>query len=177
MDFDFSRNHFALFGLAEHYHLNLADLDMAFRALQSRFHPDRSASLPAAQQRLSLQIATRINEAYQTLKQPLARARYLLTLRGVDTGDDTRTALPHDFLLAQMEWRERIADAAASGSQVALENLAAELGQEIHGLENELGRWLDTQPDLEQAANTVRALRFLAKLDEDIHQRMDSLDD
>lgn len=175
MDFDFSHNHFALFRLAEHYHLNLADLDTAFRALQSRFHPDRSASLPAAQQRLSLQIATRINEAYQTLKQPLARARYLLALRGVDTGDDTRTALPHDFLLAQMEWRERIA--AASRSQAALESLATELGQEIRGLENELGRWLDTQPDLEQAANTVRALRFLVKLDEDIHQRMDSLDD
>ena len=83
--FDFQHNHFQLFGLAQSYQIDTAQLDQQYRAWQALVHPDKSAHLPDAEQRVAMQRATLVNEAYQTLRSPLRRARYLLTLHGVDT--------------------------------------------------------------------------------------------
>jgi len=174
-DFDFGRSHFALFGLPESYRLDMAALEGRYRELQSVYHPDRSASLPDAQKRQSLQIATQINQAFQTLKQPLSRARYLLQLRGVDTQEETNTAMPMDFLMAQMEWRERIADVKASRSIGDLEGLGRELAGEIKTLETELAMALDDKADLPAAASAVRKLKFLEKLDQEIGDAIEML--
>ena len=60
-----------------------------------------------------MQWATRANEAYQTLKKPLKRAAYLCELNGVDLQTESNTAMPPDFLMQQMEWREALDDAQA----------------------------------------------------------------
>ncbi|TJZ73166.1 Fe-S protein assembly co-chaperone HscB [Chitiniphilus eburneus] len=167
MTFDFSASHFALFEQPERFAIDAPALDARYRALQAQYHPDRFASGSDAEKRLALQIATRVNEAYQILKSPLARGRYLLGLFGVDTQEETNTAMPMDFLIAQMEWREQIAEARASGNVARLESLNAELRDDIAEHEAELGAALDART-LDAAAMAVRKLRFLEKLDQEI---------
>ena len=81
---NFQHNHFELFGLPQRFHLDLAQLDQAYRGIQSQVHPDRIARASDTERRVSMQSATQVNEAYRTLKNPLARARYLLSLQRVD---------------------------------------------------------------------------------------------
>ncbi|HSC81293.1 MAG TPA: Fe-S protein assembly co-chaperone HscB [Chitinolyticbacter sp.] len=167
MSFDFSRSHFDLFAQPELFQIDRAALDARYRELQAQYHPDRYASAADIEKRLALQIATRINEAYQTLKSPLARGRYLLQLSGVETQEETNTAMPMDFLMGQMEWREAIAEAKASQNVEALERLNVELRGETDALEAELGALLD-RAQYEDAAIAVRKLRFMEKLDAEI---------
>ncbi|UXY14873.1 Fe-S protein assembly co-chaperone HscB [Chitiniphilus purpureus] len=174
MTFDFSQSHFALFAQPERFALDLPALEARYRTLQGQYHPDRFASGSDAEKRLALQIATRVNEAYQVLRSPLARARYLLERAGVATQEETNTAMPVDFLMAQMQWREDIAEAKASRNVAQLEALAGALREEIGAQEALLGDQLDHNA-LEQAAVSVRKLRFLEKLDQDIGDAIEAL--
>jgi molecular chaperone HscB len=93
---DFTRNHFELLGLPAVFGIDPARLDQRYRELQGRVHPDRFAAASEAERRVAMQWATRANEAYRTLRDPLARARYLLSLKGYDTGEESNTAMPPD---------------------------------------------------------------------------------
>lgn len=173
---DFSRNHFELFGLEPAFGIDPGRVDQAFRDLQAQVHPDRFAHASDAEKRLSMQWATHVNEAYRTLKDPVARARYLLRLHGVETEEETNTAMPADFLMAQMEWREAIGEAREAGGVGELDHLAAKLRKEMHELESELARQIDVQHDYAGAAATVRKLRFFEKLKDEIHTALEALE-
>lgn len=173
--FDFTRDHFQLFGLPRAFRLDAAALESAYRALQSQYHPDRAAALPDADKRLALQAATQINEAFQTLRSPLARGRYLLALADVDTQEETNTAMPAAFLMQQMEWREAIGDAKAARNVDALEALGRELRGEAKRMEAELAAALDERADHATAALLVRKLKFMDKLDREVGDVLDIL--
>jgi len=175
-DSDLQQDYFRLFDLSPEFALNLTRLEQAYRALQMQVHPDTVAHLSATEQRLAMQYSTRVNEGYQTLRNPLRRGRYLLSLRGVDTQEETNTAMPLDFLMAQMNWREEIADARASANADALEAIEQRLRTETRLLENQLAIALDDAADNALAAELVRKLRFMEKLAEEIHSAYDALD-
>lgn len=168
MQSEFTKNHFELFGLPPAFRIETARLESAYRQLQSQVHPDRFAAATAAEKRISMQWATRANEAYETLKRPLSRARYLLALRGVDTQEETNTAMPADFLIAQMEWREAVSDARANRDLSELDRLAGELRTSERTLLIDLEKHLDGDGNLPDAASGVRKLRFVEKLSEEI---------
>src|SRR5450631_4138042 len=111
MKFDLQLDFFSLFGLPKGFKIDATSLEQSYRALQAQVHPDKFSHLSEIERRFSMQWATRVNEAYQTLRSPLNRARYLLSLHGIDTREETNTAMPVDFLIQQMEWREALADA------------------------------------------------------------------
>lgn len=173
---DFSKNHFELFGLDPAFHIDLARVEQTYRDLQAQVHPDKFSSASDTERRLSMQWATHVNEAYQTLKQPIARARYLLSLRGVETREETNTAMPADFLMAQMEWREAIGEAKDAADITELDQLHLKLRKELHGLQEKLGEQLDLANDNAGAAETVRKLRFLEKLKEEINDALEALE-
>lgn len=163
--FDFSKNHFELFGLPVGFQIDSAELASRYRELQKVVHPDRFAAADAHSQRLSLQNATRVNEAFQTLKDPMRRAHYLLNLRGIDV--DRQTLSDPAFLMQQMEWREALA--AVPSAEDPHGRLGALLDQ-ISGLLRsqvaELAVLLD-DPSGEQlgsAAEAVQKMQFLNKL-------------
>ena len=85
---DFSRDHFELLGVPVKYAVDPARLERGYRDLQSQVHPDRFASATEAERRVAMQWATRANEAFRTLKDPVERARYLLQLKGYDTEEE-----------------------------------------------------------------------------------------
>ncbi len=174
--FDFQQNFFQLFGLPEHYRLDSAQLDLQYHALQTQVHPDKFAHLPEAERRMSMQWATRTNEAYQTLRNPIKRARYLLGLHGVDTQEETNTVMPMDFLIEQMEWREAVEEAQQSSDIDQLEKLEARLQHEVGHLHTLLAVKIDDERSYTAAAEGVRKLKFLEKLAEEIASAFDRID-
>ena len=164
---------FTLFGLPQRHTLDRAELDARRRDLQARVHPDRFASEGAAAQRIAMQWAVRVNEAYLRLKDPLSRAAYLCQLRGEAVDAERNTAMPAAFLMQQMEWREAL-EAADTVDQVqALDDaVARDQGEKLAVL----SQHLDQQQDTAAAAAQVRALMFLARFRQDIDRRLDVLD-
>src|SRR5256885_9024040 len=140
-EMNLNQNHFELFGLAARFALDAAALEARYRELQREVHPDRFAAAPESERRVSMQLATRVNEAYQTLKSPLRRAVYILRLRGVDPEFETKTAMPTEFLMDQMSWRERIE--AGSEDPEALVRLRKALRGESAKIYERLGGQLD----------------------------------
>ncbi len=174
--FDAAKTHFQLFGLVPSFRLDTAKLEQSFRALQAQVHPDKSAHLADSEQRLAMQRSTLVNEAYQTLKSPIKRARYLLSLQGVDTQEETNTAMPVDFLMAQMEWREAVVDAQRLRDIAALDQLESRMKQDTRELEAQLAVKIDDERDYQTAAELVRKLRFMEKLAEEISSAYDEID-
>ena len=173
---DFSKNYFALFDLEPMFQMDLARLEHSYRALQAQVHPDKFSAASDADRRMSMQCSTHVNEAYQTLKQPISRARYLLSLHGIDTQEETNTAMPADFLMEQMEWREAIGEATEAADAAALDQLASKLRQATQQLHAELAQQLDQQQNYAGAAGAVRKLRFLDKLREEINDALENLE-
>jgi molecular chaperone HscB len=161
------QNHFALFHLPQRFAIDTAALDAAYHDVQNQVHPDKFTNATDSEKRVAMQWATRANEAYQTLKSPFKRAAYLCELNGIDLQTESNTAMPRDFLMQQMEWREALEDAKAAKDTGALEKLDDELRiarkQEIE----QIGKLLDAN-DFSQAAQGVRQLMFLEKFKEEI---------
>jgi molecular chaperone HscB len=171
---NFHHNHFELFGLPPRFHLELAQLERAYRGIQSQVHPDRFVHAGDAERRASMQSAAHVNEAYRTLKNPLARARYLLSLHRVDVESENNTAMPAEFLQEQMQWRESVEDAADQSD--ALAALALRLAREMNEHYAQLERSLDGEGDYAQAADSVRKLMFLERLREEIGDALERTD-
>ena len=166
-------NHFELFGLAPAFALDLARLESAYRDIQSKVHPDRYAQAGDAERRASMQMTTRVNEAYRALKSPVQRAKYLLELNGVDVGFETNTAMPREFLMEQMELREKLEQAKTSS---ALDVISRDLAAEKREIENQIRERIDGKRDLAAAADLVRKLMFLERFGEDIAAAHEALD-
>ena len=168
MNPDFSKNHFELFGITARFAIDVAALDIAYREVQREVHPDRFAAASDAEKRLAAQWATQANGAYRTLKSPLNRGRYLLQLSGIDTEEERNTAMPLEFLMQQMEWREAVVEAKASKDEAKLDQLAADKQREEKLLFAKLAEQLGVSISMSDARETVRKLRFLEKLGEEI---------
>jgi molecular chaperone HscB len=166
---DFTRNHFELFGLPARFRVDAADLERAYRELQRNVHPDRYAGAADHEKRLALQASARVNEAYRTLKDPVARAEYLLQLAGVDATAETDTRLPVDFLMRQLERREGADEARVAHDERALAAIVDDVRGEAAELLGVVERTLDGD-DREAARMRVRELRFLAKLGDDLRE-------
>ncbi|HMC14403.1 MAG TPA: Fe-S protein assembly co-chaperone HscB [Albitalea sp.] len=163
---------FELFGVPRRFEQDRAALDARWRALQAEVHPDRFAAEGAAAQRVAMQWAVRVNEAYQRLKDPLKRAAYLCELQGTEVDLQNNTAMPPQFLMQQMEWREAL-DEARSLDQV--EALADEVAARRDAALAKLHKTFDIDHDVPAAAEQVRALMFVERFAEDVDQRLDAL--
>ena len=161
------QNHFALFQLPQRFAVDLTALEKAYHGVQNQAHPDKFAHATGAEKRVAMQWATRANEAYQTLKNPLKRATYLCELNGVDLETESNTAMPTAFLMQQMEWREELDDARAGKDIDALEQLDGALRGAKKDTVARIETLLDAD-DFAGAAQLVRQLMFLEKFGEEI---------
>jgi molecular chaperone HscB len=85
-------NYFEFFSLPRKLNVDTAALEKAFYAQSRKLHPDRFASKPVAEQEAALVQASQLNDAYRTLKEPIARTEYLLSLEGVQMEEQSRAA-------------------------------------------------------------------------------------
>jgi len=169
-------DYFQLFALPEQFDIDTKLLEANFRKIQSASHPDRFVSATAAEKLASMQLSTLSNEAYTTLRNAARRAKYLLEKHGIDAIADTNTALPMDFLMQQMEWRELMEDAKTAKDIAALENLHSTLRAEAKVLESELTGLFDIKKDYATATEVTRKLIFIDKVCADIQQTIEYLD-
>ena len=163
---DFTRNHFELLGLPARYRVDESALDRAYRDLQNAVHPDRYAAAADSDKRLALQASARVNEAYRTLRDPVARAEYLLSLHHIDATAEDDMRLPVAFLSRQIERREAMEEAGAARDLRALSMLIDDVRGEAVDLAAEVARLLD-DGDLNAARARVREWRFLVKVADD----------
>ncbi|TFY98716.1 Fe-S protein assembly co-chaperone HscB [Ramlibacter rhizophilus] len=164
---------FALFGLPARFRQDRAAVDARWKELQREAHPDRFAAQGAAAQRVAMQWSVRINEAYQRLKDPLRRAAYLCEQRGAPIQAESNTAMPPQFLVQQLQWREALEEASSAQELDALvETLQAARAQALQAIEAAL----DEQDDAQAAARQVRALMFVERFAHDVEARLDQLE-
>jgi molecular chaperone HscB len=165
-------NDFELFDVPVQFAQDRAALDARWKELQREAHPDKFAAQGAAAQRLAMQWSVRINEAYQRLKNPLTRAIYLCELHGAAIEADSNTAMPPDFLLQQMQWREALEDADGLES---LEQIASQASSSKREQLSKIERSLDRDKDFAAAAQQVRSLMFIERFGSEVDARIDSL--
>jgi molecular chaperone HscB len=165
-------NDFVLFGLPERFAQDRTQIDARWKELQREAHPDRFAAQGPAAQRVAMQWSVRINEAYQRLKDPLKRAALVCELRGAPIDAERNTAMPRNFLIEQMEWREAL-DEARDARQ--LDAVAERLGGARKRIVADIERLLDRDGDAPAAAQQVRALMFIERFAHDVELRFEQL--
>ena len=165
-------NDFELFGLAETFAQDRTAIDARWKDLQREAHPDRFAAQGHAAQRVAMQWSVRINEAYQRLKDPLKRAGYLCELRGAPIEAENNTAMPAEFLMEQMEWREALDEAKNGQDLDALEETLNKARRETLA---RIELLIDEHNDACAAAQQVRGLMFIERFDHDVQQRYEQL--
>lgn len=177
MQVDFSNNFFELFELDVQYDVPQEHLQTRFRSLQRYLHPDKFAAAADAEKRWSMQAASFVNEAYQTLSSPIKRAAYLLSLNGISLDEETDTQMSPMFLMEQMELREALADAPDKSDPFdALDKISAQLNE---GRKNSVDEFAQAaaKQDWTEARTVVRQWQFLEKLASEVQVQEARLDD
>ncbi len=170
-----SRNYFELFGLPATFIVDVSALAQRYRELQAVVHPDRYANATPQEQRLSLQQATLVNEAYETLRDPVKRAQYLLAEHGIDMRADQETTKDTAFLMEQLMLREELENARNADDPVAvLDDFMGRISTMIKTLVAQMAiQFEDGTPEqLDAARESVRKMQFLNKL----HSEAESLE-
>ncbi len=165
-------NDFELFDLPVQFAQDSAVLDARWKELQREAHPDKFAAQGAAAQRLAMQWSVRINEAYQRLKSPLKRAMYLCELHGAPIEAESNTAMPADFLVQQMQWREALDDADGLED---VDEIAAQASSSKREQLSKIEHLLDVDKDFPGAARQVRGLMFIERFASEVDARIDAL--
>lgn len=170
-------DYFTLFGLPPRYQLDGNQLTTRYQELQRQFHPDRFANQPERERLASLQQAATINDGYQTLKHPLKRAEYMLSLQGFDLGNEQHTMRDTAFLMEQLELREELdAIEHQPDAETQLVAFSRRLALMTQRRSQQMVEQLDQQL-WASAADTVRKLRFLDKLQQQVEQLEERLFD
>ncbi len=164
---DFTKNHFELFGLPSDFIIDLSALSERYRQLQKVVHPDRFAQASDLEKRQSMQHSVQINEAYQTLKNPITRAQYLLSLRGVHMDAQKETTSDTAFLMEQMELREALEQIPnCADPESALDDMLQKVSLMIktHIAKMAVAFENQDQKSIEEVCEMIRKLQFLNKL-------------
>ncbi len=155
----FACDFFALFDLPQTTEIDGEELRAQYQRLQAAAHPDRFAGGDDGEKLAALRMASRINDGFAVLQNPLSRAAYLLELRGVRVFAEDNTAMPADFLMRQIEWRERLEDAAAADR----DSLLSEIAAERDAAQRDAAAFLQ-KDDSAAATDAVRRWKYLEKM-------------
>jgi len=151
-----STDYFSLFSLPQHLHLDLPALEKTFYAQSRKLHPDRFAAKPAADQQAALSASSQLNDAYRTLRDPILRTEYLLSLQGIQLEEQSRAATD----LANSTGTQK--------KQVAPPDLleeAFELNMALEEMREALESHADPDPNVRADLETART-KFTAMLTE-----------
>lgn len=152
------------------YAIDSEQLTLRFQDLQRQYHPDRFATCSEQEKMQALQKAATINAAYQALRHPLKRAEYMLSLHGFDINNEQHTMHDTAFLMEQLELREELDNIENSDDAL---DLLAKFMQSVKQMQQARSALMVTELDAmqwEKAADTVRKLRFLDKLQQQAEQ-------
>ena len=160
-------NFFEIFDLTPGFDIDLASLTGRYRELQRLVHPDKYAHGSDQDRRIAVQMAANINDAFRTLKDPVERALYLLSMQGVTVNGESAPQLDPEFLMEQMELREALGEVRNSAQAAQSLN---KIFATIDTLETQTLAALTTAfargdaAALRNANEQVQKLRFIKRL-------------
>ncbi|SQI36651.1 Hsc20 [Leminorella richardii] len=170
-------DYFTLFNLPVHFDVDTQSLSSRYQELQRQYHPDRFASASDSERLASISQAATVNDAYQTLKDPLRRAEYLLLLNGIDVKSEQQTMHDTAFLMEQLELREELDDIERrTDAESALSGFRQRVKEMGRVRSEQLRQELDAQ-SWPAAADSARKLRFLDRLLQQVEQLEEKLFD
>ena len=152
--------------------MELTQLDRAYFARQRQWHPDRFVGRPADERARASNEAAALNDAYRTLKDPVDRAVYLATLKGVELPGDGKTIDDPDLLMEALETREALHEAGTVGE---VEMLAGQARKDVEAALTGLASLL-LQDDKPAIRKTLLRLRYLDKFAEEARARRMNLE-
>jgi molecular chaperone HscB len=165
-------DHFTRLGLPIDFAVDKVELDRRYFAAQRQLHPDRFATKTPRERAISQNQAVSLNEAYETLKDPLQRASYLLRLKGIDANPDgCHTVNDPTLLMEQMERREALHDASSVAEITAI---TAEAASHVTESEQAIAAAF-ARNDLEAAGRETTRLKYLVKLVEEARAKKTKL--
>ena len=164
---DLSKNYFELFGMSVGYVIDIQKIRQRYRDLQRVVHPDRYVNATEHEQRLAMQGSVYINEAFETLQDPLRRAQYLLRLHGLDFDPDTETTTDTGFLMEQLELREELSEIPRQAdplraASLFMERVSTMFNRLISSMAIDFE--MPDEKQLQVAREKVRKMQFLKKL-------------
>jgi len=171
-------NYFQLFNIEASFDVDLQLLSSSYQTLQKTVHPDKFAHSSEQDQRIAVQKSAQINDAYQTLKNPLQRAAYMLVERGVDMPNEQHSFQDTSFLMRQMELREMLEDVRHSGDvDAALLEVQKVLSTEYLELSQQMIVQISENNAASNSAacDNLRKLKFYQKLNVEVDRLEDSL--
>jgi len=177
---DATSDFFRLFGIPTAFDLNSEELEKRYKELTKILHPDRFARSDPQARRASLERSVQLNEAWQTLKDPVRRAEYMLSLQGIDVGEtaglgkrgksDEHATLPVPpvLLMEVLELREALAAAHASGDVHEAEALIATVRSRLNVVMDDVAMGFAAEkPSLSVIAARLVTVRYYRRfLDE-----------
>jgi len=173
-------NYFQIFGFSAQFDVDINQLAELYQTLQKKVHPDKFAHASSQDQLAAVKKSTLINDAYQTLKNPLQRAQYLLKLRESDQPNEQASFSDNSFLMRQMELHEMLDDVKHADD---MDHAIFELSKELDTGSAELFSIMHAQLDENTTASNLlagdnlRKLKFYKKLQVDLDKLEDQLFD
>ncbi len=176
-------NYFSLLGLPVSFVIDKNKLTSNYHDIQKSIHPDNFANATALERRLSVQKAAQINDALQTLKNPLQRSIYLLSLYDIELGENNNSVDPA-FLMEQMELRENLSQVSDMADPLAeLDIILDDVKSRIKQINSDLEilfqqLLLNEQKDdelLKKTSAQVLKMQFLNRLQEECLNKEDDL--
>ncbi len=161
---DLKQDYFALFGLNLSFDIDTRKLHSEQQRLQSTFHPDRFVNANEREKRLSVQQAAWINQAYETLSNPVKRSRYMLQVSGIDMSDESETTSDTEFLMEQIGLREEMDECHTNPSPLdCCEKIATKLRLKNQEYSNEFKFNFD-RGELNAARQSSRKMQFIQRV-------------
>ena len=161
-----TQNYFELFNLPEKFQIDLEMLQENYRAIQKEIHPDRFATSSENEKVQSMIMSTQANDGYETLKSPIKRAKYILSLhKSVE-----KITLPPDFLMQQMEWEEHFETIEKNSSE--LTEFKSTINKEYKEYSLLISTQIDDDQNWSDAAISIDKLHFIEKLLQKINKAL-----
>ncbi|MCU7836292.1 MAG: Fe-S protein assembly co-chaperone HscB [gamma proteobacterium symbiont of Taylorina sp.] len=178
-------NYFSLLALPVSFNIDRKALNNNYHEVQKSIHPDNYANGSALERRLSVQKAAQVNDALETLKDPLKRSIYLLLLHGIELNEKDNKMDPM-FLMEQMELREKLSQLESFDDPlVVLDEIIDDVNSRIKELVTELENLFqkilsdksnsEVEKLLEQVKSQVLKMQFLNRLQEECLNREEDL--
>jgi len=173
-------DYFAFFSLPQKLTLDLAILEQQFHSLSWKLHPDRFARASEDERQLSLDLTSQLNDAYRTMKDPVARVEYLLEIEGERKEGEKKQQAPPELLEEVFELNEsldelreaRSAGADVAGLKARLQAAEINFGEKLSEVDAQMQATAkDWDAALDAGADDATRKKIMARLNEHLNRR------
>src|SRR5438093_28628 len=143
---DQTMDYFEVFGLSRALAIDPAALEKTFHQLSRKYHPDYFTTAPEIERVQAVRMTALINDAYRTLRNPVARVEYLLALEGFKADG---SKVPQSLLMEVFEINEQVEEVKAGRASIEeIDSLRAQIREKREQFDRELQKASDEWDDL-----------------------------